>query len=131
MIRHPSLYFIKYLMTQDRPEAQDNNWVCAMVTSLGYPKPHQDFLAYTRAELHIPASFQPRNRYHRESAKFMRQEGIWSLHNPDAATREATLIITNLRVRPTVEQLLLGHIEPKEVAKKVNSRFSEFLTSGG
>ena len=79
----------------------------------------------------MPAQFTPNNRYHRASTRFMRQEGIYGLHNPDDEAREANLIISHLRARPMIEELLLGHIEPAIVAKKVNARLSEHFTVGG
>jgi hypothetical protein len=54
---------------------------------------------------------------------------IWSLHNPDDAVRGAVGILPNFRIRKLVESLLLGRIESKEVAKKVNSRLGVFLTT--
>lgn len=131
MIRHPSEHFIKFLMTQQRPEAQDDKYVLMMVTSLGYPAPASDYLIWLRTQMapKIPAGFQPQNRYHRDSVKFLRAEGIYSLHNPDEPTREASTVVTHLRARQLIEQLLLGHMEPKEIAKKVNAKLSEYFTT--
>ena len=133
MTRHPSENFIKYLMTSAHPQATSDDWVREFVASLGYPRPEPDYLSWLRASLSmkIPDSFEPTNRYNRDSVKFMREEGIYGLHNPDKATKEAHLIVTNLRIRPVVESLVLGRLDPKDVAKKVNTRFGEFLTGDG
>jgi hypothetical protein len=135
MIKHPSESFIKFLMTSMSTNAtkSDNDWVQNMVVSLGYPAPDSDYLIKVRGDLSlkIPANFQPTNRYHQQSRKFLQSEGIWGLHNPDKATREANLVVTNLRARPIIESLLLGRIEPKEIAKKVNARLGEFFTTEG
>jgi hypothetical protein len=61
----------------------------------------------------------------------MRAEGIYGLHNPDKPSREAQLLVINLRARPIVENLLLGRMDPKEIAKKANARLGEFFTSEG
>lgn len=133
MIRHPSENFIKYLMTSGSPQATSNDWVQWFVLSLGFPRPDPDYLTWLRADLEskVPVNFQPGNRYNRESAKFARLEGIHGLHIQDKASREANLIVTNLRARPIIESLLLGRIEPKEIAKKVNTRMAEFFTGDG
>lgn len=130
MNRHPSENFIKYLMTTSHTQANDNVWVMTMVVSFGYPRPDDEYMVWLRSSLmsRVPSNFQAQNRYHRESVKFMRAEGIYSLHNPDKATKEAGLIVTNLRARPIIENLLLGRMEPKDVAKKVNARLGEFFT---
>ena len=133
MIRHPSENFIKFLMTSSHSQLDNNDWVIMTVVSLGYPRPDSDYLAWLRGEitLRIPRNFQPNNRYHRESMRFMKDQGIYGLHNPDKAAREAHLIVTNLRVRPVIEDLLLGRMDAKDIAKKVNARFAEFYTADG
>lgn len=131
--RHPCENFIKYLITTTDPRMQDNAMVNMMVTMLGYPQVQPDYMLWIRNEVaqRMPAQFSPQNRFHRPSMRFMRQEGIYGLHNPDDAAREATLITTHLRARPIVEELLLGHFHPVLVAKKVNSRLEEHFTADG
>lgn len=133
MTRHPSENFIKFLMTSANVNAADDQWIMFTVVQLGYPKIELDYLTWLRTEVNSrkPAVFSPQNRYDRHSVKFMRAEGVFSLHNPDKSTREANLLVTNLRCRILVENLLLGRVEPKEVAKKVNARMGEFFTSAG
>ena len=133
MIRHPSENFLKYLMTSSHQWALNDDWVRMTVLQLGYPKIDNDYLLWLRSTLaaRLPAGFDPQNRYHRESVRFLRSEGIYSIHNPDKVIKEANLIVTNLRARPIIESLLLGRMDPKDVAKKVNSRLGEFFTSEG
>jgi hypothetical protein len=78
----------------------------------------------------IPTNFRI-DKYHRESVKFLRNEGIYSLHFMDKATREAQLILTNLRARPIIETLLLGRIDAKTVAKRTNARLTTHLSAEG
>lgn len=132
-IRHPSENFIKFLITTSDPRAQDNAWVNMVVEMLGYPPVSPDYLGWLRQEIatRIPPQFNPSNRYHRPSVKFMRQEGIYGLHNLDDAAKEAGLITTHLRARPLIEELLLGHFHPVIVAKRVNSRLEEHFTADG
>lgn len=130
--RHPSTNFIKFLMTAPTM-ANDDASVSFSVVQLGYPPPDPEFLKNTRLELeaHQPVFFQPQNRYHRDSQKYLKSQNIWSLHHPDKATIEANGIVTNLRARPLIENLLLGRMDPKDVAKRVNARLGEFFTNDG
>lgn len=131
MPRHPSEYFIKYLLTLPRPEAQDDKWVTMGVEALGFPPPEGTYLSRLREKLYanLPANYEPTNRYNRPSVRFLREEQIWSLHNPDDAVKLAVTILWNFRVRKLVEQLLLGRLEAKDVAKKVNARTGEYQTT--
>lgn len=133
MTRHPSEAFIKYLMTSGHQNSSNNEWIRMMLSSFGYPLPDSDYLIKLRADVmsRMPDNFQRNNVYHRPSKEFMKKEGIYGLHNPDKATREANLIVMNFRARMVIENLLLGRMEPKEIAKKTNSKLAEFLTAEG
>jgi hypothetical protein len=130
-MRHPSEFFIKYLLTLPRAESQNDDWIKMNVQALGFPHPDDMYISQMRERLYanLPVNYDPTDRYNRPSVKFLRSEGIWSLHNPDEAVRTATSILPNFRVRKLIEQLLLGRIEPKEVAKKVNARVGEHYTT--
>lgn len=131
MLRHPSESFIKYLMTLPRAEAQQDYWVSGSVEQLGFPTPDPTYLKAVRSHLEStrPADFRPNDRFHRDSVRYLRDHRIWALHNPDAAVQQCFQILTNFKARPLIEDLLLGRMEPKEVAKKVNARLGEFFTS--
>lgn len=130
--RHPSEYFIKYLLTLTKPEAQDNAWIQFSVQSMGFPPPAEVYIQQLRSavEKDLPLGYDPTDRYNRASVKFLRSIGVWSMHNPDDAVRAAMRILPNYRGRRIIEQLLLGRIEYKEVAKKANSRLGEYFTVG-
>ena len=130
--RHPSEYFIKYLLTLTKPEAQDNSWIQFSVQSMGFPSPEDDYVQALREKLEkdMPVDYDPVDRYNRESVKFLRAAGVWSMHNPDDEIRAALKILPHYRARRIIEQLLLGRIEVTEVTKKTNSRLSEYFTTG-
>lgn len=132
-VRHPSENYFKFLMTLSDPRMQDNAWLNMMITMLGYPPAKDDYLPWLRDQLYqkIPPQFTPNNKYHRPSVKFMRQEGIYGLHNPDSAAIEAISITTHLRARPLIEELLLGHHHPVTIAKSVNSKLEAHFTADG
>jgi hypothetical protein len=133
MVRHPSENFIKYLMTGLNAQATNDDWIATQIVSLGFPHPDRDYLLFLRSTLNVkkPAGFQPDNKYNRISVRFMRDEGIYALHNQDRHAKEARNILMNLRARPIIENLLLGRMEPKDIAKKVNARLGEFFTAEG
>lgn len=129
MNKHPCEFYIKYLVT--RPEGQDDRYVRHAVTSLGFPDVSTEILGRVRGELlpKIPAAFNPADRYHRDTVKFLRSEGIWSLYHQDDASRQATTLLVDMKVRDTVEKLLLGGMAHKDLARKVNARFGTFYTA--
>lgn len=133
MIRHPSENFIKYLMTSGHQMADNNDWVQMMVTNLGFPTPHSDYIIWLRGDINAkkPVDFQPQDRYHTSSRQFMKTEGIFDIHTNGKAVREAHTIVTNLRARPIIESLILGRIEPKDIAKKINTKLGSFYTTEG
>lgn len=131
--RHPSEVFLKFLVTTSDPRMADNAMVNMTLTMMGFPPIADDSLNFIRAGVaeKIPPNFDPRNKYHRPSVRFMRQEGIYGLHNPDEASLEAARIVNHLRARPIIQDLLLGHHHPVMIAKKVNARLNEHFTSEG
>jgi hypothetical protein len=132
-IRHPSEFFIKYLVSLPRNEANDDQWIVTNLTALGYPQAEWAYIQELRISTlqDRPADFRPQDRYHRESVKYLRSHGIWSIYNQDDAMKEATVLITDLKSRQLIEQLLLSGMEPKEVAKKANAKLSKHFTVPG
>jgi len=132
MKRHPSEYFVKYLLTLKSPDAQKDDWIRMAVQTLGFPAPDAVYISNLREALYVdlPVNYDPIDRYNRPSVRFLRNAGVWSLHNPDDKVKAASSILPNFRVRRLVEQLLLGRLDPKDVAKKVNGRMNAYFTEG-
>lgn len=128
--RHPSEFFIKYLLTLTIREAQDDNWVRDRVKQIGYPPPSPQYVNALRRFLAVdfPVDYDPSNRFNRPTVKFLRNQGIWTLHDPNDDTKEAMRILVEPQIRKIVEQLLLGRLDTKEIATRVNSRFRKFYT---
>ncbi len=120
-------------MTSGHVESGNNNWIQMMMTSYGYPTPQIDYLIWLRSDItaKMPADFEPNNRYHASSRSFMKSEGIFGMHTRDKAVNEANSIVMNIRARAIVENLLLGRIEPKDIARKINSKLGAFYTEDG
>lgn len=133
MSRHPSENFIKYLLTSGHQAASDNEWVRMMVTALNYPVPALTYLDWLRNDLSskMPTDFHPSDRLHSDSRKFLKAEGIFGFHQQTKEVKEANDIVLNNRVRALIESLLLGRLEARDIAKKVNARFGAFYTEDG
>lgn len=132
-MRHPSENFIKYLMTCGHTSSSDDNWLRMMVTSLDYPEPQTNYLLWLRADLEsrLPADFRPQDRYHMISRKFLKSEGIFGFHMQSSEVKEANTIVMNYRARSMIENLLLGRLDPKDIAKKTNARLATHYTTEG
>jgi hypothetical protein len=131
MIRHPSELFIKYLMVRPVPGYDSDQGVSVYMEQLGFPAPEAHYMAWLRHNLMraLPTDFQPANRFHLESTRWLKEQKIYGLFNPDKTCLECFQILTNLKARPIIEDMLLGRLEPKEVAKKVNARLTAFFTA--
>ena len=132
-VRHPSEAYIKFLMCQQHEQAGDDKWVHYEVCARGYPPPNVEYLTTLRSHLTIsvPMHFDPTDKMHRPSTRFLRSEGIYGLYFPDDAAREAGELVSNTRVRGIVEQLLLGRISAKEVSFRLKNRLGVEITPDG
>jgi hypothetical protein len=132
-VRHPSEGLIKFLMTQQHEQAEEDKWVHYEVCARGYPPPNPEYLAALRTSLLVsmPTNFDPTDKMHRPSTKFLRSEGIYGLYHPDDAARAATELVSNTRVRAVVEQLLLGRLTSKEIAYRINKRMGVEISPDG
>jgi hypothetical protein len=130
-MEHPSRQFIKFLLLQPTPSAQENAWVQDQVVSVLLPRPPAEYLELLRRKLDPPANFQPDDPLDEESAHFLKKEKVWGLFHPDRPVEEANDLLANLRLRPAVEKLLLGGEEPFKIAQQVNERLDSYLTADG
>lgn len=136
MPRHPSEKFIKYLLVQEYAGGQQNRGLVEFtLANLGFPPATKEYVEWWRNVIYSRAAtipnFDLNNRFNRPTMTFLKDEGVYLLFYQDAALREANSIILNLKVRQVVDSLLLGRLLPRDVAKKVNSRFDEFFTAAG
>jgi hypothetical protein len=133
MARHPSENFIKYLMTCGHQMSASDDWIRMMVLSLNYPAPEAPYLIWLRNDLNskIPANFRPQDRHHTESRKFIKSEGIFGFHFQSPEVIEANVIVMDGQARLKIEDMLVGRLEPLDVAKKVNTRLGTFYTEKG
>ncbi len=128
--RHPSEYFIKYLVTLPQQEARDDNWVRQKVQYLGYPAPMTNYVATIRQGMmqDFPVDYDPTDRYNRETLKYLRKHKISTLHDPnDADAREASQLLIDIQIRKVIEQLLLGRVPSREISARLSERFRKVV----
>lgn len=129
-MNHPSEYFIRYLISIPSQDSQKDEWVQQCVQAIGFPAPEVDLLTTLRNELYRawPVDYDPTNKYHRESRKFLQEFEIFGLHHADRHIKQSWTILPNHRVRRVVEPLLLGRLTLDDVTRKVNQRLGEHFT---
>lgn len=115
-MRHPSHYFIKYLLV-----AQDDLALVSLNSTLalhGMAPITPEYLQLVQAELgELPENFSPWNRLDRPTNKWLRQQKIFSLIHPDLPLTEMRdHILNNPRMRRDVESLILGNVGIREAS---------------
>lgn len=128
--KHPAEHFIRYLLLKD-PGVTD----AMMIKSLddwGILQPSATFWAFLRQRFaDRPAGFDPANRLHQASMKFLRDVKVYELFHPNEATEEAWSILSDPNQRFLVEQALMSKLDLKLAAQKLNKKYGFFLTADG
>lgn len=126
--RHPSQNFITYLILIKTP-------VLDTLRSLDLPDLPVGYEEHLRnTMIKPPSDFDPNNRYHRESVKYLKDLSIYGLFHPDKFTTEAKSYLNDPDIKHHVEQLLLVRnpiMKPHEIAKKINAKFDTLYTGDG
>lgn len=126
--RHPSQNFITYLLITKAP-------VTDTLRSLDLPDPPLGYEEYLRNSLpKPPTDFDPNNRYHKDSVKYLKDLNIYGLFFQDRFTVEAKSYLNDPDIKHHVEQLLLVRnpiMKPYEIAKKINAKFDTLYTGDG
>jgi hypothetical protein len=127
-MRHPSEYFIKYLLA-DQGAGQPAAWFTRQLREIGLPPITQEQLDTIRAAMNIPPIFQPRNPVHQDSISFLRHEKIHGLFYPDRNTQLAQDILNNRIIRDKLEALLLGRHSDLAAAKLTEKATEEKISA--
>lgn len=128
--KHPAEMYIRYLILKD-PGATDAV-LCKTLDDWGFLQPSQTFWGFMRQKLsNRPAGFDPVNRLHMPSMKFLRDMQVYDLFHPDAASEEAWTILSDPNQRFLVEQILMSKIDLKIAAQKMNKKYNFFMTADG
>jgi hypothetical protein len=128
--KHPAEHFLRYLVLRD-PGVTD-----AMLTKSlddwGFLQPAQTYWGFLRQSLNDrPAAFDPTNRLHQPSMRYLRDKKVYDLFYPTEAVNEAWDILADPNRRFLVEQALMGRLELKSTAQKLNKKYNIFLTADG
>ena len=89
-------------------------------------------LGFLRQEIpDAPAGFDPNNRLHRPSMRFLREQKVYEMFFQTPAVLEAQDYLTQQNKRMAVEQVILARLDYKVVATKLNKKHNWKLTADG
>lgn len=128
LVKHPAEYFIRYLLLRD-PAATDAS-LMKLMDDWGFLQPAQTYWGFLRGRLQErPDDFNPLNRHHRPSMKFLRDQQVYDLFYPTDSVEGAWKILIDPSQRLIVEQALMARLDFKLVAQKLNKKNNWFLTA--
>lgn len=128
--KHPAEHYIRYLMLRD-PAATMAMHV-KNLEDWGFLQPSQTYWGFLQQKMNErPPAFDPANRLHMPSMKYLRDMKVYDLFFPTEATEEAWNILSNPDQRYLVEQALMARLDLKSTAQKLNKRYGLFLTADG
>lgn len=128
--KHPADRFIRFLHVRD-PSATDAVMMKAL-DDWGFLQPSPSYWGFLRQTMsHRPAGFDPFNRIHQPSMKYLRNMEIYELFYPTDAVNQAWEILGDPQQRFLVEQALMARLDTKVAAKALNKKHNLYLTSEG
>ena len=128
--KHPSEFFIKYLLIKDGTIT--DAVIMKTLEDWGFLSPDDKYLGFLRQRLSdAPVPFDPTNKLHRPSMKYLRDERVYELFFPNDAMEEAWAILSDPTKRLAVEQILLARLDLKASSLRVNKARNWHLTAEG
>jgi hypothetical protein len=125
--RHPAENYIRFLVIQDRNISDGD--IQKKLEDCGFLSADPTYLPLLKNALPPdPVIFQPFNRAHRPSVRFLREQKVYELFHPTEAMVEAQELLGDPEKRRTVEQILLARLDLRIVAQKVNAKHNWHLT---
>ncbi len=126
-MKHPAEYWLKFLLIEDPTRTSAE--LQSEISGKGFLQPPLEYFAFLKESISpTPAVFNPYDRSHRPSVRYLRKEGVYELFFPTPDVRAANAIIHKVNVREHVEALILSRLPLKETAKKLNQKYSWDLT---
>jgi hypothetical protein len=127
MNKHPALYYLKYLLVRN-PQTTDGELQKAL-EDWGFLSADPTCLQFIRAELPAPPQgFDPMNRSHRPSVRYLRDEQIYEMFHPNESMTIALELLDDPQKRMATEQILLARLDPTIAAKRVNQKHNWHIT---
>lgn len=128
--KHPGESYIRYLLIRE-PTITDAQ-VQKDLEDWGFLTADPLLLPIMRQEIGTPpAGFQPANRVHRPSVRYLREQKVYEMFHPNDAMHEALGILSEPEQRMAVEQILLARLDLKIACKRVNEKKGWHLTEDG
>lgn len=128
--KHPAEHYVRYLILRD-PGATDAV-LQKTLDDWGFLQPSATFWGFMRGKLsERPPAFDPTNRIHQPSMKYLRDMKVYDLFYPNEAMQEAWNILMDPNQRFLVEQTLMSRLDLKSTAQKLNKKYNLFLTADG
>lgn len=130
-MRHPAENYIKFLILKHG--ADGDGTVMKMLERTGFLSPEPSYVQDLRQELNasLPAGFDPDNRLHRPTMKYLRKHGVYELFFQNAESAEALGILSDPTKRLEIEKLILARLDKKAVVLKINKLHNWHLTAAG
>ena len=120
MIRHsPAELYIKYLVCH--PDGYGTDAVRDIVRGQGLDYPSDDYVDRMRDRLapRIPVPFQPANKRHSRSSKFLTRERLMGFFRPDKPSQLAHKLLAQPRAKEAIEAMTLSGEAPAFVSHRV------------
>jgi hypothetical protein len=136
-MRHPAEYFFKAQLIST-PSITDGDLLQRASDWSFFPPlagEQKDYVTHLRASLSgtdaPPPGFNPHDRLHRPSIRYLRQQKVYEYFWPDSAMQEAWDILRQPDRRMVIEQMLMARIDPNIGVKQINMKKGWKLTIPG
>lgn len=136
-MKHPAHFFIKALLIKDLsplrdPAGLNNLGVKKILKDWGFLEPEDSLIDDIRRKIGpVPDGFNPANKIHLESVKFLRNAEVYEYFHSNSAMEEAWDTLTNPQLRSMAEQLLMAKCANTEVLKRVNQQHTTKMSVEG
>lgn len=120
MIRHsPAEVYIKFLIAH--PDGYETETIMDMLRLKQLDFIGPSYIERLRLELHPPPHFQPENKLHRPSSRFITKHRLFYLFHPDLPMEEAYEILEDPKSKEAVETMLITDEAPALIAHRTRS----------
>lgn len=129
-MKHPAEFFMKSLIIRE-PAITDAQ-VLQAIDRLGFLAPEATYLGFLRMEIPAPPEpFNPGDRFHRESMRYLRDAQVYELFHQTPAMAEAWAYLADPNKRMVVEEVLLARLDLKSTASRLNKKHNWHLSEEG
>lgn len=130
LLKHPAEYYLRFLLIKE--PGSTNAELEKKLVEAAILTPDTRYYEFLRQKLHgVPELFDPYNRTHRPSMRYLREQRVMELFHPTPSTMMAYEILTNPQARQVVEQVLCSRMDLKEAASRINKQMNWHLTADG